>query len=378
MFSCLLYGLHCCFARAVQQAMIRAPSCFNSCKFCCSFNSVGSAEEAGASGAGDQSTVIPSADTLIGDLLSMDIGAPPAVPPVAAVPPTAAAPAAAMDIFGGGLDSLLGDPLGGAGAAPIPAATPAPLGSTNTTGLLGDIFGLGTTSTFYTPPKQASGFGAGKARGKGLEIAGTFTRRNGQIFMDMTFSNKAMQAMTGFAIQFNKNSFGLAPAQPLQVQAPLQPNFPADASLPLSTTGPVQKMDPLTNLQVAVKNNVDVFYFSCVVPLHVLCVEDGLMDKRVFLATWKDIPAQNELQFTLDAGSLSADQLAQRLQQNNIFTIAKRNVDGQDMLYQSLKLTNGIWVLAELKVQPGNPRITVSSISQIEGPEGIDVKPCRF
>ncbi|XP_037512931.1 AP-1 complex subunit beta-1 [Rhipicephalus sanguineus] len=320
-------------------------------------NSVGSAEEAGASGGGDQSTVIPSADNLIGDLLSMDIGAPPAVPPVAAVPPAAAPPSAAMDIFGGGLDSLLGDPLGGAGAAPIPAAAPAPLGSTNTTGLLGDIFGLGSTSTFYTPPKQ---IWLPAARGKGLEIAGTFTRRNGQIFMDMTFSNKAMQAMTGFAIQFNKNSFGLAPAQPLQVQAPLQPNFPADASLPLSTTGPVQKMDPLTNLQVAVKNNVDVFYFSCVVPLHVLYVEDGLMDKRVFLATWKDIPAQNELQFSLDAGALSADQLAQRLQQNNIFTIAKRNVDGQDMLYQSLKLTNGIWVLAELKVQPGNPRITLS------------------
>uniref|UniRef100_A0A6G5AE51 Clathrin adaptor alpha/beta/gamma-adaptin appendage Ig-like subdomain domain-containing protein n=1 Tax=Rhipicephalus microplus TaxID=6941 RepID=A0A6G5AE51_RHIMP len=135
----------------------------------------------------------------------MDIGAPPAVPPVAAVPPTAAAPAAAMDIFGGGLDSLLSDPLGGAGAAPIPAAAPAPLGSTNTTGLLGDIFGLGTTSTFYTPPKQ---IWLPAARGKGLEIAGTFTRRNGQIFMDMTFSNKAMQAMTGFAIQFNKTALG--------------------------------------------------------------------------------------------------------------------------------------------------------------------------
>lgn len=29
------------------------------------------------------------------------------------------------------------------------------------------------------------------------------------------------------------------------------------------------------------------------------------------------------------------------------------------MLYQSLKLTNGIWVLAELRVQPGNPSFTV-------------------
>lgn len=49
--------------------------------------------------------------------------------------------------------------------------------------------------------------------------------------------------------------------------------------------------------------------------------------------------------------------------QNNVFTIAKRNVEGQDMLYQSLKLTNGIWVLNELKIQPRNPIITVSFLS---------------
>lgn len=29
------------------------------------------------------------------------------------------------------------------------------------------------------------------------------------------------------------------------------------------------------------------------------------------------------------------------------------------MLYQSLKLTNGIWVLAELRIQPGNPSFMV-------------------
>lgn len=30
--------------------------------------------------------------------------------------------------------------------------------------------------------------------------------------------------------------------------------------------------------------------------MHALFVEDGEMEKRVFLATWKDIPAQNEVQ----------------------------------------------------------------------------------
>lgn len=40
-------------------------------------------------------------------------------------------------------------------------------------------------------------------------------------------------------------------------------------------------MDPLTNLQVAIKNNVDVFYFSCVLPYNVLFAEDGQMGKII-------------------------------------------------------------------------------------------------
>ena len=54
-----------------------------------------------------------------------------------------------------------------------------------------------------------------------------------------------------------------------------------------------------------------------------------------------------------------ADAVSSKLQGSNVFTIAKRNVEGQDMLYQSLKLTNGIWVLAELRIQPSNPSFTV-------------------
>lgn len=55
------------------------------------------------------------------------------------------------------------------------------------------------------------------------------------------------------------------------------------------------------------------------------------------------------------------DTVSGKLQNNNIYTIAKRNVEGQDMLYQSLKLTNGIWILAELRIQPGNPNYTVNT-----------------
>ena len=52
----------------------------------------------------------------------------------------------------------------------------------------------------------------------------------------------------------------------------------------------------LSLIQVAMKNNVDVFYFAVLVNAHVFFTEDGMMDKKVFLATWKDIPPTNEFQ----------------------------------------------------------------------------------
>nr|CAD7256840.1 unnamed protein product [Timema shepardi] len=337
--------------------------------------------------------VIPSQDSLIGDLLSMDIGA----PSVLANPANMFNPTLpSVDLLGTGLDSLLGGDMTTGSGGDLPVI------SQSTTGLLGDIFGFSATPSSYTSPKICW---LSADKGKGLDISGTFSRRNGQIQMDFTFTNKAMQPMVGFALQLNKNSFGLTPSGPLQVMTPLPPNMSHECSLPLATSGAIQRMEPLNNLQVAIKNNIDVFYFACVVPMNVYFTEEGQMDKRVFLATWKDIPAQNEVQFTLSNLQCNAvhllfypmsvahsvkifflvtrerrspdnttslvqqlfnikilifviDAVVQKMQQNNVFTIAKRNVEGQDMLYQSLKLTNGIWVLNELKIQPGNPNIT--------------------
>uniref|UniRef100_A0A8C5PRZ3 Adaptor related protein complex 2 subunit beta 1 n=1 Tax=Leptobrachium leishanense TaxID=445787 RepID=A0A8C5PRZ3_9ANUR len=257
----------------------------------------------------EQPQVIPSQGDLLGDLLNLDLGPPGNVPQVSTMQ------MGAVDLLGGGLDSLV--------------------------------------SNFYSVWLPA-------VKAKGLEISGTFSHRQGHIYMDMNFINKALQHMTDFAIQFNKNSFGVIPSAPLAIHTPLMPNQSIDISLPLNTLGPVMKMEPLNNLQVAVKNNIDVFYFSCLIPLYVLFVEDGKMERQVFLATWKDIPNENELQFQIKECHLNADSVSSKLQNNNVYTIAKRNVEGQDMLYQSLKLTNGIWILAELRIQPGNPNYTLS------------------
>lgn len=297
-------------------------------------NRQSSGDEPQATTSSAEASVIPNQESLIGDLLSMDINAP--------VAPTSSIPSSNVDLLGGGLDIL----LGGTGPA-----------ETTGNGLLGDIFGIGgVPSTMVSTPKIVW---LPAEKGKGLEVLGTFSRRGNTVSMDMTFTNKAMQAMSGFAIQLNKNSFGLAPAAPLQI-GQLQPSQTIEASLILSTTGQIQRMEPLNNLQVAVKNNVDIFYFACLIHGHALFTEEGQLDKRVFLTTWKEIPAANEVQYNLNGINATADGLAAKMQANHIYTIAKRNVEGQDMLYQSLKLTNNIWVLLELKLQPGNPDATLS------------------
>jgi AP-1 complex subunit beta-1 len=184
--------------------------------------------------------------------------------------------------------------------------------------------------------------------------------------MVLNLANRAMQPMNSFAIQLNKNSFGLIPATPLQVQPILNPSQTASTSLMLNLNGPTMKMQPLNSLQVAIKNNIDVFYLTVLVPMHMFFVEDGEIDKRLFLNSWKEIPEQNELQYQLNMhGGYSTDDFTNKLKANNIFTIAKRNVEGQDMLYQSIKLSNNIWILAEVKMAPGNQSITVGSTTTL-------------
>lgn len=99
-----------------------------------------------------QSTVIPAQNSLIDDLLNLDLSA-----PATNYTPTQTLPTSTnLDILGG-LDNLLGGPLD----APINSTTTsAALSNTSNAGLL-DLFGpVGPaiiTTTFYTPPKQVFG-----------------------------------------------------------------------------------------------------------------------------------------------------------------------------------------------------------------------------
>lgn len=285
---------------------------------------------------------------LLGDLLNLDL---PPAPTGGGYNVPMMGGGADMDLLSGDLTGLyLGGPSGtGMISGQMQGAIQT--GGTGGVGALAELLGTSVAGGSYVAPKQ---MWLEAAQGKGMEIRGSWARRQGQIFMDMTFTNKALSPMGEFAIQFNKNSFGLSPAAPLQVWSPLHPNQGNDTSLLVNHGVQVARMDPLTMLQVAIKNNVGVFYFSSLVPVNVLLIEDGRMDRKVFLATWKEIASTNEVQSTVNTPSLTADQVQSKLEPNNIFLVAKRAVEvgetKQDLLYMSLKFTNNVWVLAELKV----------------------------
>ncbi|KAJ2992624.1 hypothetical protein HDV02_002958 [Globomyces sp. JEL0801] len=99
---------------------------------------------------------------------------------------------------------------------------------------------------------------------QGFELVGNFTSKNGQVCMELTFTNKSAAPMSDFAIQFNVNSYGLLPGV-LSVPT-LSPSQSANVTLVLSRTGNPQPMTPVNMLQIAVKNNVGVYYFTTHVP----------------------------------------------------------------------------------------------------------------
>ena len=126
--------------------------------------------------------------------------------------------------------------------------------------------------------------------------------------------------------------FGLTMRSPLEVHSPLMPGQSVSTSILLLTTGAVVTRGD--TLQIALKNNVSVFYFSTPVPLHVLFVEDAAVDRNDYLRMWREIP--DHLENRAEVSGLRANNVAafkHKLQLNNVFTVAEREADGRQILY---------------------------------------------
>ncbi|XP_010541134.1 PREDICTED: beta-adaptin-like protein C [Tarenaya hassleriana] len=248
-------------------------------------------------------------------------------------------------------------PANGAAPPPATASQPAPAPVPD---LLGDLMGLDNAAIVpsdqpTTPSGPPLPVLLPATTGQGLQISAQLARRDGQVFYSMLFENNSQMPLDGFMIQFNKNTFGLAAAGPLQIPS-LQPGTSARTMLPMVLLQNMSAGPPSSLLQVAVKNNQQpVWYFNDKVLLHSLFTEDGRMERGNFLETWRSLPDSNEVQKDFQGITIqSVESTLDLLAASNMYFIAKRKNGKQDVLYLSAKLPRGVPLLIELTAVVGN------------------------
>lgn len=276
-------------------------------------------------------------------------------------------------------DSLLDDILGG-GVSPAASAPAASYPGSDMLSSLG-MANLGTpqaaTNTVMHTQRNVL---LPAERGKGLLITGGLSRDGtGAIELDLEFHNSSSLPMGDFAIQFNKNLFGLLPGAPLHVPSPLGPSSSYRTQVPLRPGGDADGSKKFL-LQIAVKFSPGgVVYFAEDVSYHIAAIlnkQGGLLSKPDYLAAWKSVPDTSEVRgsvtFSNDAIT-SVGWISTKLASSGIFTVAKRMSAKPPVLYLSSVAVgpSKIVMLAELTL-PGERSSNVGAIasritSDIEG-----------
>jgi len=190
----------------------------------------------------------------------------------------------------------------------------------------------------------------------------TIVREGGQMKLNMTFTNSSPVPLNSFAIQVNKNPFGLAPAQQLVVPD-IAPGSAAEASLPMvpgQLLSGTQPTNPLF-LQVAVKNSLDIFYFNVPFDLSAVLVEGAAMTRDQFTAIWQRVGDAGQSNTVVNANGMDAETVKRYLAFDNVNYVAQRQVDGALLLYMSATTSNNCVVTAEITVPGGGGQIKVGT-----------------
>mmetsp|Transcript_14940 Transcript_14940/g.52439 ORF Transcript_14940/g.52439 Transcript_14940/m.52439 type:complete len:932 (+) Transcript_14940:64-2859(+) len=195
----------------------------------------------------------------------------------------------------------------------------------------------------------------GQHGAKGLRVAAAVVRgKGGAVGLQLMVGNFSPGPMSGWAVQFNKNPFGLAPSGPLQLPdvapnggtaqtlMPLQPNQLLSGAAPGS---------PLF-LEVAVKTNLDVFYLSIGYDLSAVLADGGPIDKDEFQRTWQAVPPDRKVRTMGQlAQKVTPEMVIQRLRQYYIYLVAQMQGNDADLLYFSASTCNNLAVFCELSLQ---------------------------
>jgi len=198
--------------------------------------------------------------------------------------------------------------------------------------------------------------------GRGLFISGVMVRKDGQLALDMDIGFSGPTPVQALAVQFNKNTFGIAPQQP-QLSLPSAISNGASVSsviLPLTCTPQMLNIEnPKLILQVAVKNMAtnDVVYFAVPVDMSLLFKPTEPMDVQALVNAWKSIDDNDGISVVInDIPNVQIEVIKSKLTSKNIAFVAQRDVPGQEgqiVLYFNCQTVTNVAFLVELKFKAG-------------------------
>lgn len=195
----------------------------------------------------------------------------------------------------------------------------------------------------------------GNGGNRGLKVSANVVRGpGGKVGMQLKVGNFSPQPMSGWSIRFNKNSFGFAPAADVQLPE-LAPNGGnANTMLqivPNSLNSGTPPSMPLY-LEVAVKTNLDIFYFSVGYDLSAVLAADGPVGQDVFRDIWGRVPQEQKARTVGNLTSrVSPQQIAGRMKQYFCYMVAQREDASGAYMFFSAMTINRLEVYMELGLQ---------------------------
>jgi len=210
---------------------------------------------------------------------------------------------------------------------------------------------------------------AGQAGHRGLRVAAALVRgRGGTIGLRLTLGNFTSVTMGAFAIQVNKNAFGLAPSATMQVPD-LAPNATANTILELVPNRLQSGAPPgmPLYLECAIKCSLDVFYFGVHYDLSTVLTHQEPVNKEVFRETWQRINGGQHATLVGQASQrLTSEMVLPRLQQYFMqFVVSREAPPSSDFLYLSTVTTNNLAIFCELGLQRNGAGIQLAVCTEV-------------
>lgn len=197
-----------------------------------------------------------------------------------------------------------------------------------------------------------------------IGVYGALQRVGGgnNVQLAVQFQNGTSEPLSNFAVQVNKNTFGLKQAAAALTFSPVPPGAIGSGTVPMtfSDTHVSGSTDNCHRLQVAVKNTVSNAVMFFTVPISAAVVNtDARVPKEQFIPAWQSIPS--ETKFVAGAPGGNAD-VEQRLGAQQMYVVAKRRTKTGELWYYACSFAGGLPnVLVQVMVQDGSAYVSLKS-----------------